>query len=294
MMASEIRIPIDKNGISTTGNKLFLPDYKFGELLEKFPKMAAVYNTDQIAVMTNKEIELQILESVNTAFIELGHKIDPGTSATLTYQIARELHQQFPLMRIGEIKHVIKTGVRGGYIETENKVTINLVRVLKWLSEYRTSNERKEFVLAMNSLAEKNEEPSEKDKYFMAAQNAFNSFRDYKEEKDIYMQAGVVYDFLVSCDLINYTKEIKKDIWKRAEIEIKRDLTNKMHDPKFIKRSNIFKDQIEQIKSSSYKDDGEFAQKIVSQRAKRLGLYQFFDSLIELGLDLMIPKKNFD
>jgi len=140
------------------------------------------------------------------------------------------------------------------------------------------------FILDYQAELEKQEkkEPTESERLHMMVDAILESFDAYKE-KPTYNDFGyVAYDFLNNLGLINFNKELKKEILKSAREKVLERLT--------LKRKEHAGGTTEYIEISTHikniQADQSGSQNEVVNECKNIGLCQYYNFILENNLSL--------
>lgn len=166
-------------------------------------------------------------------------------------------------------------------IKPYNKLTPQYLSTV--LVAYR-SHRGKELIAMKQKLEKKPEEMSEEERDNIVARNVLICFDDYQDDKELTDYGNAVYNWLDRKGILNLDSSAKKKIMERASGElIERLQANKTSNPK---SAGEYGKLILGVKAGT-------EQEMVRSQAKLIALREYFDSLIEMGIDVKEHVKQY-
>jgi hypothetical protein len=198
----------------------------------------------------------------------------------LFVEYVAEHFYRLSLLEIDNAFNLATAGVLN--IDASHYQSFSVIYISKIINAYK--DYKGKFILDYQAELEKNEkrEPTESERLHMMVDAILESFDAYKE-KPTYNDFGyVAYDFLNNLGLINFNKELKKEILKQAREKVIERLTLKRKEhtggtTEYIEVSTAIND-IQADKTGSQNE--------VVNECKNIGLCQYYNFILENNLSL--------
>jgi len=187
------------------------------------------------------------------------------------------IRNNFPMLRVAELKLAFEVGVRGD-LQDEKGKPLDLTHYQSFNSIYISNviNGYKRYKARQHKDNPVREELKELPVMKLdQKKQAIKAFKEYKEKGSYFDFGNLIYDYLDQENVLQITNDRKKQFWEQAIINMKAELKNKKE---LYNRHSIDR-QIDELIKGSHNAK-------VKSEAKRLALWDYFDGLIEMEMDI--------
>jgi hypothetical protein len=177
----------------------------------------------RIADMDKTEVQYTVTDLVTTMYVVLGQSANVEDKFILISQVVEDLYKRFSFYTIEEVRNVFYLGPRGEFKTKPDEVLYPTIeKINSWLKAYRETV-RKEAVGKQLRFEQDNIpkiELSDSEKLKIEIECTIKLLEDSKVETGFNLseiQSGAVYNTLDKLELIPFTVDRKKEIYKEAE-----------------------------------------------------------------------------
>lgn len=235
-------------------------------------KSMEIYNVLQSPLIkdcSDEQIREVVINDMISAYFKAGFAYPSDSDfKIMADQMVINIRQQGFAMRLNEISIAFSRGVLKEYGEY---MGLSIVSFTNFVKMYLMNNARLDALREYNTPKEEPKEPTEKEKFEMAKMNAIQAFLDVNAGKSIVL-GSVVYDFLDTQGILNFTKEEKNQYMDRAKNLIISETNSRKEAESDSFKRNDLRRIIEAVTDGSEKS-------LVISKAKQLALIDFMRSL---------------
>jgi hypothetical protein len=178
---------------------------------------------------------------------------------------------RFGNLRVEEISIAFTRGLAKEY---GDYMGLSFVTFVEWIKSYMKEEDR---INLTKPAQEVKPEPTQEERFDLAASNAVNAFETYKLRKDISLIAPVVYRFLRGIKCFSYSEQEQRVFISEATNEVINELTTE--------QANTL-DKFKRIDIGRTLNNSQKMEDKIIIHAQRLGLYAYFQTLIMEDADL--------
>ena len=243
-----------------------------------------VLNSPFVRDCSDQEIKSILINDMISAYFQAGFKYpDDADFQIMVDTMVKNVKMEGMGLRLSEISIAFSRGILKEY---GDYMGLSVVSFTHFVKMYTMNNARLEALRKFAEQKEPEKEPTPKEIFEMGKMNAIKAFLDINAGKSVVL-GSVVYDFLDSHSVLNFTKEQKKSYMESAtKIVLSETNARKESEPDSFKRNDLRR-IIEGITDGSEKS-------IVIAKAKQLALTDFMKQLHNEGkniADLLIWKE---
>lgn len=227
--------------------------------------------------MTTPQLESKLCVEIARTIALAGNSMEVNDLKFAASELANEIFQNFRMLSFAEVAIALDNGVKGRF---GAYFGINVVSVVRWLTAYLESEERKECVRERIKLLELRAIPqiiplTAQELYAKSRQYAIEKFDTFLERGEVEDWGNCTYDFLVENGIIDTPLADKHRIFEQARQHV---IENLSHDV-------IRNPSVRHILTHIEQDSKNERYRIVIQ-AQKIALREFFEKLRDNGVHL--------
>lgn len=181
---------------------------KSQEILRALESPLVLNSSDEV-------VKDQIKKAMLRSYFDLGFSYPSDNDFPVMVQsILNNVRMEGMALRLDEISIAFSRGILKEYGEF---MGLSVASFSGFIKSYIMNNARLEALREKNKPAEAKREPTDQEKFQTAKENALRAYEDIKQDKDITLYGSVVYDFLDSLKLIEFTNEEKCAFYEKAK-----------------------------------------------------------------------------
>lgn len=224
--------------------------------------------------LTEAEFRKNMLVLIGKTHLNCGFKLDENQIGLTVDELCSDLKKYNGLLSFQEIQIAFNNGYKKQYGDFFG---LNNATYFVWVNAYTWNqsrlNAKKAIENAKNPIAKP--QPSQEEKERIVKEGVLKMFEDYKKGGNILDSGNVSYNFLNGAGLLKPTIEKKMEYMDQAKAELRNEaINNKGNRP----LSKVLEDVLQD--------------ELVTSRAKRLALKEYFDGLIEFETELSDELKS--